>query len=129
MSKKFRCYLLIGFVVGEAFGGPVGREVVWKEEDADFFEAEVLECFKRGADVWAVVHRAATAIDNEACGARKSRGPRGEFFQAFRVAGCAVIDRALDVARGIETLEADENYGGRRLRVFEFFGEIRRLDG
>lgn len=109
--------------------GPVDFEAGGEDEKTQLLEAHVAENGKSRADVGAVVHGAAAAVDDEIGGAGERGGPGFDLTEAISGAALAVELRAFDVTRGEQTLETDKQNGGRGLGVGEFSGQSGGLDG
>jgi hypothetical protein len=112
--------LLLAFVVGEAFVGPVGFETGGKDEDMKLGEAEIVERGEGRTDIGAMIERAATAIDDEIGGAGEGGGPRLDLREAVSAAARAVVLGAFDVAGGVEALKTDEEDEGGGFRIRKF---------
>jgi hypothetical protein len=119
----------LALLVRKALFGPIDFETCRQDKNAKFREAEVAKCRECGTNVGAAFHGTASAIDDKVSGTRLRLGPGLYLSEAFGTASGAVILSALDVARGVETLEANEQDGGSRLGIGQLLEEVTWLDG
>ena len=109
---------------------PVGPEAVRQDQHPQLRESQALQRRVRRAEVGAVPHRAAPAVNDEAGRSRQRLRPRRQVGEALQI-GCRAVEHgARYVGRSVEKLRrrAHDDRRARADAAGELLDEVRRHD-
>jgi hypothetical protein len=118
---------LLALLDGIATADPIGGEIVGQHEHAQMSEAHIVESFKRGANVGAMRHGTASAIDDDVRSAWNFLRPPFEIVKTLGVGSGSVKDSAGNMRAVKERAKADAN-NHRTVRSGEFLEQLLGLD-
>src|SRR5271166_2984043 len=120
---------LLAFFVRQTLLRPIYRETGRKNQHAQLREAQLVERGERRTNIGAAFHGATTAVDDQVRGAWKRVRPRLDLGKAFGVAPASMKLSSLNVPRGVQTSEANEQYCWSSFALSQFLYEIGGLNG